>query len=42
MPYALGVDLGTTFTAAAIRRGDRTEIVDLGTQRADAVGRVPP
>jgi actin-like ATPase involved in cell morphogenesis len=32
--YTLGVDLGTTYTAAAIRRGDRTEIVDLGTRSA--------
>ncbi|MGB5953713.1 MAG: extracellular solute-binding protein, partial [Ornithinimicrobium sp.] len=28
--YVLGVDLGTTFTAAAISRGGRTEIVPLG------------
>ncbi|MGB3185580.1 MAG: extracellular solute-binding protein [Ornithinimicrobium sp.] len=28
--YVLGVDLGTTFTAAAIARGGRTEIVPLG------------
>lgn len=34
MPYALGVDLGTTYTAAAIRRGDRLEIADLGTRSA--------
>ena len=32
--YALGVDLGTTYTAAAIRRGERLEIVDLGTRNA--------
>ena len=32
MPYSLGVDLGTTYTAAAIRRGDRLEIADLGTR----------
>ncbi len=34
MPYQLGVDLGTTYTAAAIRRGDRLEIADLGTRAA--------
>ena len=34
MTYALGVDLGTTYTAAAIQRGDRLEIVDLGTRSA--------
>ena len=34
MSYALGVDLGTTYTAAAIQRGDRLEIVDLGTRSA--------
>ncbi len=34
MAYALGVDLGTTYTAAAIRRGDRLEIADLGTRTA--------
>ena len=42
MTYSLGVDLGTTYTAAAIRRHDRTdqresdrlEIVDLGTRIA--------
>lgn len=32
MTYSLGVDLGTTYTAAAIRRGDRLEIADLGTR----------
>ena len=30
--YRLGVDLGTTFTAAAVHRGGRAEIVDLGTR----------
>ncbi len=30
MPYQLGVDLGTTFTAAAVLRGDRAEICTLG------------
>ncbi|MDJ0771496.1 MAG: Hsp70 family protein [Ilumatobacter sp.] len=34
MSYSLGVDLGTTYTAAAIQRGDRLEIVDLGTRSA--------
>ncbi len=34
MSYALGVDLGTTYTAAAVQRGDRLEIVDLGTHGA--------
>jgi molecular chaperone DnaK len=29
MTYYLGVDLGTTFTAAAVQRGDRAEIVSL-------------
>ncbi len=30
MSYHLGVDLGTTFTAAAVSRGDSPEIVSLG------------
>ncbi|MGH9135897.1 MAG: Hsp70 family protein [Acidimicrobiales bacterium] len=30
MGYALGIDLGTTFTAAAVARGERVEIVGLG------------
>src|SRR4051794_41099961 len=30
LPYALGVDLGTTFTAAAVARAGRAEIVTLG------------
>ncbi|SDF81005.1 Hsp70 family protein [Pseudonocardia oroxyli] len=30
MTYGLGVDLGTTFTAAAVRRGDRVERFRLG------------
>lgn len=34
MGYTLGVDLGTTYTAAAIRRGDRLEVADLGTRAA--------
>jgi molecular chaperone DnaK len=32
--YTLGVDLGTTFTAAAVRRGGRSEVVQLGTRSA--------
>jgi actin-like ATPase involved in cell morphogenesis len=32
--YRLGVDLGTTFSAAAVRRGDRAEICALGTHVA--------
>ena len=34
MPYFLGVDLGTTYTAAAIHRDGRTATVDLGTRTA--------
>jgi len=34
MQYTLGVDLGTTYTAAAVAIGDRLEIVDLGTRSA--------
>ena len=33
--YALGVDLGTTYTAAAIGRGGRAEVVQLGSRRAE-------
>lgn len=33
-PYALGVDLGTTFTGAAVVRGDLPEIVPLGNRAA--------
>jgi len=33
--YGLGVDLGTTYTAAAVRVHDRLEIVHLGTQRPE-------
>jgi outer membrane protein assembly factor BamB/actin-like ATPase involved in cell morphogenesis len=33
--YGLGVDLGTTYTAAAVRVGDRLEIVQLGSQRPE-------
>ena len=32
--YTLGVDLGTTFTAAAVRRGARPEVAALGTRAA--------
>jgi molecular chaperone DnaK (HSP70) len=34
MRYAVGVDLGTTHTAAAVARSARTEIFELGTDRA--------
>ncbi len=34
MTYALGVDLGTTYSAAAIMRGERLEIFQLGRQSA--------
>jgi actin-like ATPase involved in cell morphogenesis len=34
MPYFLGVDLGTTYTAAAIHRDGRTSTVDLGVRTA--------
>ncbi len=34
MTYFLGVDLGTTYTAAAIHRDGRTSTVDLGTRTA--------
>jgi molecular chaperone DnaK (HSP70) len=30
MTYALGIDIGTTYTAAAVARGGRSEIVALG------------
>jgi molecular chaperone DnaK (HSP70) len=33
--YGLGVDLGTTYTAAAVYVGDRVETVQLGTKRAE-------
>jgi molecular chaperone DnaK (HSP70) len=29
MTYSLGIDLGTTYTAAAIARGGRSEVVTL-------------
>ena len=34
MTYQLGVDLGTTYTAAAIARGGDVTIVHLGTRSA--------
>jgi molecular chaperone DnaK len=34
MPYDLGIDLGTTYTAAAIRRDGRVEIATLGNRAA--------
>ena len=34
MTYALGVDLGTTYSAAAVHRGDRPRIVELGVRSA--------
>jgi len=33
--YTLGVDLGTTYTAAAVRTGGRTQVVQLGSRRAE-------
>jgi hypothetical protein len=35
LTYGLGVDLGTTFTAAAVRVGGRVEVVRLGGRRAE-------
>ncbi len=35
MTYTLGVDLGTTFTAAAVVRDGRASIVNLGNKRAE-------
>ncbi|MFD0744920.1 Hsp70 family protein [Phytohabitans flavus] len=35
MDYALGVDLGTTYTAAAVRLDGRAQIVRLGSRRAE-------
>ncbi|WP_433293042.1 Hsp70 family protein [Actinoplanes sp. CA-030573] len=35
MTYGLGVDLGTTWTAAAVRRGDAVEVLRLGSQRPE-------
>lgn len=32
MGYVLGIDLGTTYTAAAVRRDGRSHVVDLGTR----------
>lgn len=34
MAYSLGIDLGTTYSAAAIARGDRVEIFQLGERAA--------
>src|SRR3989304_983614 len=34
MAYSLGVDLGTTYSAAATARGDRLEIFQLGEHAA--------
>lgn len=34
MSYALGIDVGTTFTAAAVYRDDAASIVQLGTHRS--------
>jgi actin-like ATPase involved in cell morphogenesis len=33
--YTLGVDLGTTYTAAAVRTDGRTQVVQLGSRRAE-------
>ncbi|GID94126.1 Hsp70 family protein [Amorphoplanes digitatis] len=35
MTYGLGVDLGTTWTAAAVRRGDAIEVLRLGGRRPE-------
>ncbi|HET9517609.1 MAG TPA: Hsp70 family protein [Actinoplanes sp.] len=35
IPYEVGVDLGTTWTAAAVRIGDRVELARLGSRRAE-------
>jgi molecular chaperone DnaK (HSP70) len=35
MSYGLGVDLGTTFAAAAVWRSDDVEVVRLGARRAE-------
>ncbi|MFC6016072.1 Hsp70 family protein [Plantactinospora solaniradicis] len=35
MGYGLGVDLGTTYTAAAVRVGDRVDVVRLGGRRPE-------
>jgi molecular chaperone DnaK len=34
MAYGLGIDLGTTFTAAAVARGGRVDVVSLGNHAA--------
>ena len=33
MAYSLGIDIGTTYTAAAVNRGGRPEVLSLGTDR---------
>src|SRR4029450_10595830 len=38
MTYCLGIDLGTTYTAAAIARGGRAEVATLG----DRMTSIPP
>ena len=35
MEYGLGVDLGTTYTAAAVRVDDHVEVLQLGSRRAE-------
>src|SRR5918997_3337962 len=40
MQYGLGVDLGTTHTAAAIRADGRVEVVRLGARRPEIPSRV--
>lgn len=35
MSYSLGIDLGTTHTAAAVRVGERVDIVKLGSRHAE-------
>ena len=35
MTYGLGVDLGTTWTAAAVARGDAVEVLRLGGRRPE-------
>ena len=34
MSYSRGIDLGTTYTAAAIYENDRASIIDLGSRTA--------
>ena len=35
MSYSLGIDLGTTYTAAAVRVGERVDVVQLGSRHAE-------